>query len=142
MPLISFCIIPPVVFRLYTKRTVVCNGSIDILWISCCWTNHVELLLKKTLSSRLVVFVLYFIRHRCWYISVQCCISYRNQSFDLHMQIKWLVSIWNATRLKWIKNVVTYWRKVINIQWKLWIAGTGSQKIRPLLRGFRYWEVV
>ena len=31
------------------------------------------------------------------HISVQCCISYKNQSFDLLPQIKCPVSIWNAT---------------------------------------------
>ena len=30
-------------------------------------------------------------------ISVQCCISDRNQSFNLHCKIEWLVSIWKAT---------------------------------------------
>ena len=58
---------------------------------------------------------------------VQCCISYRNQSFDLRiiwfgMQIKWLVSIW-GTKLCWN-----------GLSWNLFISNRIYEPVRVRLQ--------
>ena len=58
---------------------------------------------------------------------VQCCISYRNQSFDLRiiwfgMQIKWLVSIWGA-KLCWN-----------GLSWNLFISNRIYEPVRVRLQ--------
>ena len=49
-----------------------------------------------------------------YHIWVQCCISYRNQPFDLHSKMKWLVSIWNTTRGRNMLN--TIWNETLDFK--------------------------